>query len=132
MATDIKAATAALFDKVSALKATTSPSDSRVFQQLYDEVNVAWERLRDLLRGSQTSSIANFFDLIGHGLIDAQKRLDAASEEYVRSAMRLPRGDGEGTGGHAATAPALPTMFRIPKVNAELKCSLETNSEKKL
>lgn len=105
---------------------------SSQFRSKYDEVATLWEKLRDLTSKSQSGDIADFFDAIGSGVIGAQKRLDRASEEYVRSALYVSP-DGTADGNSASpTLPANASMFRIPRVTAELKCSLETNRDKKL
>ena len=105
---------------------------SSQFRSKYDEVATLWEKLRDLTSKSQSGDIADFFDAIGSGVIGAQKRLDRASEEYVRSALYVsPDGTEDGSSA-SATLPANASMFRIPRVTAELKCSLETNHDKKL
>ena len=105
---------------------------SSQFRSKYDEVAILWEKLRDLTSKSQSGDIADFFDAIGSGVIGAQKRLDRASEEYVRSALYVSPDGTEDGNSASATLPANASMFRIPRVTAELKCSLETNRDKKL
>ena len=105
---------------------------SSQFRSKYDEVATLWEKLRDLTNKSQSGDIADFFDAIGSGVIGAQKRLDRASEEYVRSALSASSEVMEDGTPALDSIPANASMFRIPRVTAELKCSLETNRDKKL
>lgn len=105
---------------------------SSQFRSKYDEVATLWEKLRDLTNKSQSGDIADFFDAIGSGVIGAQKRLDRASEEYVRSALSASSEVTEDGTPALDSIPANASMFRIPRVTAELKCSLETNHDKKL
>lgn len=105
---------------------------SSQFRSKYDEVATLWEKLRDLTNKSQSGDIADFFDAIGSGVIGAQKRLDRASEEYVRSALSASSDVTEDGSPALDSIPANASMFRIPRVTAELKCSLETNHDKKL
>lgn len=105
---------------------------SSPFRSKYDEVATLWEKLRDLTHGSNSGDIADFFDAIGSGVIGAQKRLDRASEEYVRSSLSVRTEDAEDGQPAMNTLPANASMFRIPRVTAELKCSLEKGHEKKL
>lgn len=109
----------------------TLPSGS-AFRKKYDEVAALWDKLRSQVDKSNRGDIADFFDAIGSGVIGAQKRLDRASQQYVISALRKQTQGAED--GSLATAPiaANASMFRIPRVTAELKCSLETSRDKKL
>jgi len=93
------------------------------FRSKFDEVAALWEKLRDVVQESKSGDISEFFHAIGSGVIDAQRRLDHASQEYVRGLLSQPERPGA-----ASTA----SLFRIPRVTAELKCSLESSHEKKL
>jgi len=63
-------------------------------------------------------SLSGFFASVGEGLIGAQRALDQQSEQYVRSL------------GDRATA--LPSVFRVPKVSAELQFAIEIIDEKRI
>lgn len=105
---------------------------SSQFRSKYDEVAALWEKLRALTQKASSGDISDFFDAIGSGVIGAQKRLDRASEEYVRSSLvGITQGD-DGADLATATLPANASLFRIPRVTAELKCSLEKNRDQKL
>lgn len=93
------------------------------FRSKFDEVVALWEKLRDVVQQSKSGDISEFFHAIGSGVIDAQKRLDRASQEYVRGLLSGPEQPG---------ASSTASLFRIPRVTAELKCSLESSHEKKL
>jgi hypothetical protein len=120
---DKKVATQALLSSVRDLAA--KEPDTKDWRAAYDKVAAAWDGLRDPDHGTTSTTIGEFFGSIGSGLIEAQKKLDKESESYVKRALRLASEAGEAMPGAA-------TMFRIPRVNAELKCSLETTKEKKL
>ncbi|MCP4693737.1 MAG: hypothetical protein GY859_37230, partial [Desulfobacterales bacterium] len=55
----------------------------------------------------KVDGIDAFFKNVGEGLVQAQKSMDSRTVEYL------------------ATDPAIPSVFRIPKVNAELSFSLK-------
>lgn len=107
------------------------PSGSS-FRKKYEEVAALWDKLRSQIDKSNRGDIADFFDAIGSGVIGAQKRLDLASQDYVLSALRKQAAGAED--GSTATEAVTPnaSMFRIPRVTAELKCSIETSRDKKL
>ena len=64
-----------------------------------------------------TVDFEDFFGRVGEGLVKAQERLDARSQDYVR--------------GLAGQLNVLPSTFRIPKLSADLKFDLDvTNTEK--
>lgn len=108
-----------------------NPSGSP-FRKKYEEVAALWDKLRSQVDKSNRGEIADFFDAIGSGVIGAQKRLDRASEAYVASTLRQQKAELEsGTPATEVIAPNA-SMFRIPRVTAELKCSIETNRDKKL
>ena len=52
-----------------------------------------------------------FFTEVAEGFINAQTRLDAASAEYLKQVSEKPH--------------VLPSVFRMPKLNAEMKFALE-------
>lgn len=122
---DKKGAVSKLLDATQKLAAC--PVDSQKWEDAFKDVTRAFTTLRDTASNSMTSSIGDFFRNVGSGLIDAQKKLDEESESYVRSALQRDR-----AGSADSSIPPTASTFRIPRVNAELKCSLETNSEQKL
>jgi len=66
-------------------------------------------------RGERTT-IAEFFSSVGKSLIDAQRSLDAGSQSYLEAAR--------------ASEHILPSVFRIPKVSAEVRFKLEKRGTK--
>jgi hypothetical protein len=90
------------------------------FRSRLTEVDKARAAIADRLDGRQGAPIADFFEAIGNGLVEAQKRLDRSSASYVKGALGAAAGPGGSSG-----SLALPTLFRIPKVSAELKFALE-------
>jgi hypothetical protein len=98
-------------------------------QSALSKTQEAAQKLRTPLYGTNTTDIGSFFSAIGSGVIDAQKQLDKASEQYIAQALQR-----SGQEGSVATAgaPPMATMFRIPRVTAELKCSLETDHERNI
>ncbi|MBL9174748.1 MAG: hypothetical protein JNL10_14520 [Verrucomicrobiales bacterium] len=59
-----------------------------------------------------------FLGMVGRSVVNAQRELDVLSQEYLRQ---------QGPG-----APALPSLFRIPKLSADIKFALEKGNGKKL
>ena len=129
----LKQAAFALQDAVTDLvQYTTDPSDVRL-KPAFDKVSTLLDRLRDIVGKSKTSNMADFFLAIGNGVIEAQQQLDRASESYVRSLMRGSiESDPLDGSAPATTPPLLGSTFRIPRVTAEFKCSLEADHDKKL
>ena len=132
----VKTLLRSIADKLNDLESLAGdPGDPR-FKSALDQAGKLWDQLRGVLNGSQTRSIAEFFDAIGSSIVEAQGRLDQASEAYVRSAIQHEPGAagvtaaGPGSASPADAAPALGTLFRIPRVTAELKCSLEMDRAK--
>jgi hypothetical protein len=125
----IQGTTAALVDAVGQLAHYASAPGSAEFKAAFDQATQLFAGLRDQLSKSKTSSISDFFSAVGSSVIEAQNRLDHASEAYVRSSLRLD-GSGQDPGGAAAAPPVLGTIYRIPRVTAELKCSLAMDHEK--
>src|SRR5262245_10833323 len=60
--------------------------------------------------------IERFFESVGAGVVDAQQRLDDQSLAYLAQ-----RG-----------AASMPTLFRIPRVTAELKFAMESSAKRAL
>lgn len=132
----VKAAVRALADKVNDLEFFAGePSEPR-FKAALAQANQLWEQLQNVLNKSKTRTITEFFDAVGSSVVEAQGRLDEASAAYVRSTLRRDSAasdheqGGAGSPPAAQSAPALGSLFRIPRVTAELKCSLEMNREK--
>lgn len=122
---DKKGAVAKLLEVTQKLAAC--PVDSQKWDDTFKDVSRAWTALRDTASNSMTAGIGEFFRNVGSGLIEAQKKLDQESETYVRSMLAKSRGDATDS-----SIPPTASTFRIPRVNAELKCSLETDREQKL
>jgi hypothetical protein len=59
-----------------------------------------------------TVDFADFFQRVGEGLVKAQQNMDSQSLDYLKSVVGQPN--------------LLPSMFRIPKVSADLKFALDT------
>ena len=109
-----------------------SPSDPR-FASKFSDVSDCWDRLRDAVSKSKSRDIGDFFEAIGSGVIEAQRKLDQRSEEYVRSLIPTKEeGTDTAVTPQTATLPSSASLFRIPRVSAELKCSLETTKGKSL
>lgn len=106
-------------------KLAAHPVGSQKWEDAFKDVSRAFTVLRDVASNSMTAGIGEFFRNVGSGLIEAQKKLDEESETYVR--RMLDRRDS-----HDGGIPPSASTFRIPRVNAELKCSLETDREQKL
>ncbi len=106
-----------------------NPSDGR-FASKFSEVTSCWEKLRDQVSKSKSRDIGDFFEAIGSGVIEAQRKLDERSDAYVRSLMTTGATDAESNG--PQSLPANAALYRIPRVTAELKCSLETTKAKSL
>ena len=134
MAQDKKSAAENLRTKINALCAAGSDAKgndatgSQAWKDAFDQVAAAWQTLRGLTQGTNSTDIGEFFKNIGSGLIEAQQKLDVESENYVRRSLRLDEKNSDAP----APPPGMATMFRIPRINAELKCSIETDNEKKL
>ena len=134
----LKTATRALLAAVGDLDTAAGDATNPNFKAALEQSTKLWAQVQDLAKGATTSTIVDFFNAIGSGIIDAQKKLDLASEQYIRGAMKL---DSAGPGWkHGQEVPAphrrelrrrMGAMFRIPRVTAELKCSFETDHEKK-
>jgi len=58
--------------------------------------------------GHRGQPIASFFETVGQGVVDAQRRLDRQSLDYMAQARGFP-----------------PTMFRLPKASAEIQFGIE-------
>lgn len=125
----IQATTSALVDAIGQLAHHASAPSSAEFKTAFDQATQLFAGLRDQLNKSTTSSISDFFSAVGSSVIEAQDRLDQASEAYVRSSLRLD-GGGPAPGADATSSPVLGTIYRIPRVTAELKCSLSMDHEK--
>jgi hypothetical protein len=65
----------------------------------------------------QATTFREFFLAVGSGLVDAQKQLDVRSREYLGSV--------------ASSQFLLPSVFRIPKLSAEMKFSLQNDGKEK-
>lgn len=129
----LKAAIRALSDKLADLELHTTTPNDPLFKPLFDDVAKLWDKVGDLANKSKTSTISDFFQSIGSGVIEAQAELDKASEVYVRNVLRhVPGPTTPGSGSLADGPPLMGSTFRIPRVSAELKCSLETSHDKKL
>lgn len=96
-------------------------SDSEARNALREVEKALLEARRTRLKDT-VSPIGTFFADIGKGVVAAQRDLDTASEEYVRDLIKKKR-----TADPHAESVDVPgaAMFRIPKVSAELKLSLE-------
>ena len=70
--------------------------------------------------GAGATSLDEFFSKVGSSLVAAQRQLDQRSQEYMADLERSGMGRD------------LATLYRIPKVNAELKFALEDVSSEKL
>jgi hypothetical protein len=62
--------------------------------------------------------IGDFFGKVSAGVVQAQRNLDDQSADYLKTIAAQPN--------------ALPSIFRIPKVSAELKFALDTTNDKGL
>lgn len=69
--------------------------------------------------GDARITLSEFFQYVGNGVIDAQKTLDRQSAAYVQA-----------QGGGAA--PSLPTVYRVPKVSAEIQFAIESTKSESL
>jgi hypothetical protein len=65
--------------------------------------------------GPPAVDISDFFGNISAGLVRAQRNLDDQSSDYLKTVAAQPH--------------ALPAIFRIPKVSAELKFALDTTKK---
>ena len=63
---------------------------------------------------SEPTQIENFFETVGQGLINAQTQLDRQSVDYI---MKKP-------------VQIQPTIYKIPKVNAEIHFAIEKSKKK--
>jgi len=68
--------------------------------------------------GVQTSDLASFLSEVGNSVIESQRQMDIQSKNYLDSIQ------------NKAFLP--PTIFRIPKITAELKLGLSRSIESKL
>lgn|GEM_PF-5143545 len=64
----------------------------------------------------QKADFAEFFEAVGQGLVTAQSKMDEASREYLKSV--------------AASPYLLPSVYRIPKLTAQMKFALTKEKEK--
>jgi hypothetical protein len=64
---------------------------------------------------TKSVDIAEFFALIAAGMVNAQRSLDDQSREYLKTMAAQPH--------------ALPSIFRIPKVSAEMKFATDTRKD---
>jgi hypothetical protein len=132
----LKEATSQLNRAAVKLDTAAASQDPAAIKAAFDAFEEARERVAAALPWRESATIADFFRAIGTSVVDAQKKLDAASEEYARASLRLGSGGGEGAltgeGGEAGGAPPIATMFRIPRVSAELKFSVEKVQSKSL
>jgi|SRR5947209_8992594 len=62
-----------------------------------------------------TLPIDEFFDQVGEGVVKAQQKMDLRSLDYVKGVAGQPN--------------ILPSLFRIPKVSADLKFALDTSED---
>lgn len=91
-----------------------------------EAVEAALREVRRVRFGEAASPIGAFFADIGQGVVTAQKQLDRASEEYVQGLLeRRKKNDPEARGEVPGAA-----VFRIPRVSAELKLSLEKSDDR--
>lgn len=125
----IQETTTALVNAIGQLAHHAPAPSSAEFKAAFDQATQLFAGLRDQLNKSKTSSISDFFSAVGSSVIEAQNQLDQASEAYVRSSLRLD-GGGLAPAADAASPPVLGTIYRIPRVTAELKCSLSMDHEK--
>jgi hypothetical protein len=80
-----------------------------------------FEAAADLVRMTATPSppeavdIVDFFNKVSAGVVNAQRNLDEQSADYLKTVAAQPH--------------ALPSIFRIPKVTAEMKFALQTSKK---
>jgi hypothetical protein len=84
----------------------------------FDALRAQFDRLSELLPDARTTDFASFLRSVGESFIRAQQNLDAQSERYLRDTAHQPH--------------LLPSVFRIPKLTAEIKFALEKLSGKEL
>jgi hypothetical protein len=104
--------------------AGADPAVTKV-KQVAEQVFAASEALKEKLAGLDRllkldggSDMVDFFGEVGDALLVAQRKLDTASRDYVRYAAE------------ARDVP--PAMFRIPKVQANLKFAIEKSKSRRL
>jgi hypothetical protein len=99
--------------------ATGSPIDGAAqasFLQLYDKLRSFVALLDGAVdQRGQVTEVADFFQGVGAAVVRAQKQLDAASQGYIEATKSQPH--------------ALPAVFRIPKMSAELKFAFQEVSK---
>lgn len=96
----------------------TEPELAALFRGLDDARNEAAAVLPSLQRAE--ADFTEFMTHIGESLRSAQERLDDASDEYLQALKASKR------------AHIPPTIFRIPKLTADMKFSLERVGSKKV
>lgn len=84
----------------------------------FDALRAKFDRLSELLPDARTTDFATFLRSIGESFVRAQQNLDAQSELYLRET--------------AGQSHLFPTVFRIPKLTAEIKFALEKLSGQQL
>ncbi len=105
---------------ISATNQTLSATELDALRSVFDELDKARRLAANLLPSLHQTGMefSDFFQQIGEAVVDAQGKLDEKSESYRNDAKTknyLP-----------------PTVFRIPRVSAEMKFSLEKVAGKKL
>ncbi|MFO0593455.1 MAG: hypothetical protein U0441_38290 [Polyangiaceae bacterium] len=90
------------------------------------EVEMALNEARRARLKDAITPIGSFFSDIGKGVVDAQKALDAQSKQYIAELLKEAN-DKRKDKSNDPEITEVPgaSMFRIPRVSAELKLSLE-------
>lgn len=88
------------------------------------DVQKALNDARRVRLNDAITPIGSFFSDIGKGVVDAQKALDAQSKQYLAELLKEANDKNKGKDAVITDVPGA-SMFRIPRVAAELKLSLE-------
>jgi hypothetical protein len=99
-------------------KVKLSAADSKrqlALKSAFSNVSAAL-RAQDTTGTSLPVEITDFFGRVSAGLVNAQRNLDDQSREYLKTVATQPY--------------ALPSIFRIPKVSAEMKFAVDTTQTK--
>ena len=89
--------------------------DSEILASKFAELQDAVIALRDYLAlDNVRSSASNFLEGLANSMVQTQKKLDEHNRQYVRQAL--------------AEKDIIPTQFRLPRLEADLRFALETIS----
>ncbi len=94
-------------------------------QELFRAVTAARNAVDETLLDRRSNTLSEFFRAVGAGILEAQANMDAQTARDVKRRLGAEANDDPYAEGEDLTV-GPPTLFRIPRVTAEINYSLET------